>query len=88
MNDFVYFIQELMSDCVRLSNKYAKIVMLSAQFLNQTNKNPRGRTLDLPFFFCYKHIPSLKNLPLSSLNESLPYWFHGNFTASFVFNSP
>ena len=35
---FVYLIQELRSDCVRLSNKYAKIVMLSAQFLNQTNK--------------------------------------------------
>ena len=36
--DFVYLIQELRSDCVRLSNKYAKIVMPSARFLNQTNK--------------------------------------------------
>ena len=33
--DFVYLIQELRSDCVHLSNKYAKIVMLSARFLNQ-----------------------------------------------------
>ena len=31
-------IQELRSDCVHLSNKYAKIVMPSARFLNQINK--------------------------------------------------
>ena len=31
--DFVYLIQELRSHCVRLSNRYAKIVMLSARFL-------------------------------------------------------
>ena len=36
--DFVYLIQELRSDCVHLSNKYAKIVMPSARFLNQINK--------------------------------------------------
>ena len=30
----------------------------------ESNKQtPRDRTLDLPFFFRYKHIPSLKNLP-------------------------
>ena len=43
-----------------------------------------SRTLALPFFFRYKHIPSLKNLPSPAPNESLPYWFQGNFAASFV----
>ena len=36
--DFVDLIQELRSDCVQLSNKYARIVMPSARFLNQINK--------------------------------------------------
>ena len=53
----------------------------------ESNKqNPRDRTLDLSIFFRYKHIPSLKNLPSPAPNESSPYWFHGNFAASFVFN--
>ena len=51
----------------------------------ESNKqNPRDRTLDLPFLFRYKHIPSLKNLPSPALSESLPYWLQGNFAASFV----
>ena len=55
--------------------------------VSESNKqNPRDRTLDLPFFFRYKHIPSLKNLPSPAPNESLPYWFQGNFVASFVLN--
>ena len=57
--------------------------MPSARFLNQINKI-RETTLDLPIFFCYKHIPSLKNLPSPAPNESLLYWFQGNFAASFV----
>ena len=36
--DFDYLIQELGSDCVHLSNRYAKVVMPSARFLNQINK--------------------------------------------------
>ena len=53
----------------------------------ESNKqNPRDRTLDLSIFFRYKNIPFLKNLPLPAPNESLPYWFQGNFAASFVFN--
>ena len=36
--DFVYLIQELRSDCVHLSNKYAKIATPSSRFLNQINK--------------------------------------------------
>ena len=47
-------------------------------------QNPRDRTLGLPFFFRCKHITSLKNLPSPAPNESLPYWFRGNFAASFV----
>ena len=55
--------------------------------VSEKNKqNPRDRTLDLPFFFRYKHVPSLKSLPLPAPNESLPYWFQRNFAASFVLN--
>ena len=55
--------------------------------VSESNKeNPQDRTLDLPFFSRYKHIFSLKNLPSPAPNESLPYWFHGNFAASFVLN--
>ena len=52
--------------------------------LESNKQNPRDRTLDLPFFCRYKHIPSLKNLSSPAPNESLPYWFQGNFAASFV----
>ena len=56
--------------------------------VSESNKqNPRDRTLDLPFFFRYKHIPSLKNLPSPAPNESLQYRFHDNFAALFVLNS-
>ena len=42
----------------------------------ESNKqNPRDGTLDLPIFFRYKHIISLKNLPSPAPNESLPIWF-------------
>ena len=55
--------------------------------VSESNKqNSRDRTLDLPFFFRYKHIPSLKNRPSPAPNESLSYWFQGNFAASFVLN--
>ena len=51
----------------------------------ESNKqNLRDRALDLSIFFRYKHMPSLKNLPSPAPNESLPYWFQGNFAASFV----
>ena len=53
----------------------------------ESNKqNLRDITLDLPFFFCYKHLSSLKNLPSAAPSESQPYWFHGNFAAMFVFS--
>ena len=55
--------------------------------VSESNKqNPRDRTLDLPFFFRYKCIPSLKNLPSPAPNDSSPYWLQGNFAAPFVFN--
>ena len=44
------------------------------------------RTMDLPFFFSYNHINSLKSLALPAPSESLPYWFQGNFAVMFVFN--
>ena len=54
---------------------------------SESNKqNPRDSTLYLPIFFRYKHITSLRNLPSPAPNESLPYWFQGNFAASFVLN--
>ena len=46
--------------------------------ISESNKqNPRGRTLDLPFF-CYEHITSLKtSFACSRLEFAL--WFRGNF---------
>ena len=53
----------------------------------ESNKqNPLERTLDLSIFFRNKHIPSLKSLPWPAPNENSPYWFQGNFVASFVLN--
>ena len=48
--------------------------------------NPQDKTMHFPFFFRYKHINSLKSLPLLTPSESLPYWFQGNFGATFVLN--
>ena len=54
--------------------------------VSESNKQDlRDRALDL-LIFRYKHKPSLKSLPSPASNESLPYWFHGNFAASFVLN--
>ena len=48
------------------------------------SKLEKDGTLDLLFFFRYKHITSLKShLPLAK-KESLPYWFRGNFAGWFV----
>ena len=48
--------------------------------------NPPDGTMDLPFFFRYKHITYLKYVPLPTPIQSLPYWFQGNFAAVFVLN--
>ena len=53
----------------------------------ETNRpNPPDRTIDLPFFFRRKHLTSLNKVPSPAPNESLPYWFQGNFAAVFVLN--
>ena len=46
--------------------------------------NPPDRTIDLPFFFHLQHITSLKSVSLPAPSKRLPYWFQGNFAASFV----
>ena len=69
--------------CIFISQMY----VFSHSSAPESNKqNLQDRTLDLPSFCRYKHIPSLKNLPSPAPNESLPYWSQGNFAASFVFN--
>ena len=35
--------------------------------------NLPDRTMDLPFFIRYKHLTSIKNVPLLAPSESLPY---------------
>ena len=40
-------------------------------------QNSPDRTIDLPFFFHYKQITLLKNLPSPTPSESLQYWFQG-----------
>ena len=74
-----FFIQEMRSDCLHLSNKYARIVMPSVRLLNHEEI-----TLDIPFFFRLKLIISLRNLLSPRPGDSLPHWFQGNFAATFV----
>ena len=83
---FCLFDSETEQRALQFLHIYCSEVRSHSSAPESNKQNPRDRTLDLPFFFCYKHIPSLKNLPSPAPNESLPYWFHGNFAASFVFN--
>ena len=46
------------------------------------NQIPRGRTSDLPFFFCHKHITFLSNYLSLARGESFSYWFRGNLAAA------
>ena len=46
--------------------------------------NQPYRIMDLPFFFRYKELASLKSVPSPA---RLPYWFQGNFKDMFVLNS-
>ena len=53
----------------------------------ESNKqNPPERTLDLLFFFRSKHITSHENVHSPASSASCPYWFEGNFAATFVLN--
>ena len=58
LEDFVYLIQELRSNCLHLSNKYATIVIALCSASESRKQNPQDKTLNLPFFFCLKHITS------------------------------
>ena len=64
--------------------------MPSARLLNQA-KTLQDRILDsrldLPRFFSYKHITSLKNRLLPSPGDSLPSWCRGNFCSHVGFHS-
>ena len=54
----------------------------------ESNKpNPQERTFDLPFFFRYKHITSLKKHLSLARSERLPCWFRDNFCGCVCFDS-
>ena len=84
---FCLFDSETEQRALQFLHIYCSDVCSHSSTPESNKQNPRDRTLDLPFFFRYKHIPSLKSLPSSAPNESLPYWFQGNFVALFVFNA-
>ena len=46
------------------------------------------RDLDLPIFFHYKHITSLKNHISCAQGQSLSYWSRGNFCDCVCFDLP
>ena len=73
-----------------LQNSYTRFIILAARLLSQkkNTQNLRDRTLELPFFFGYKHKTSLKNHLLLAQSVGLPYWFRGNFCASDCFDLP
>ena len=81
---FCLFDPETEQRALQFLHIYCSHVRSHSSAPESNKQNPRYRTLDLPFFFRYKHIPSLKNLPLPAHNESLPYWFQSNFAASLV----
>ena len=57
----------------------------SASELNKPN--PGDRSLDLPFFFRYKHISSLKSNLSRAQGGSLPFWFRDNVCGRAFFDS-
>ena len=83
---FWLFDSETEQKALQFLHIYCSDVRSHSSAPESNKQNPRDRTLDLPFFFHNKQIPSLKNLPSPAPKENLPYWFQGNFAASFVFN--
>ena len=71
---------------LRSSHSFFLYPVIHSSAPESNKQDPRDIILDLPIFFRYKRIPSLKNLPLPAPNESSAHWFQGNFAASFVFN--
>ena len=82
---FCLFDSETEQRALQFLHIYCSDVRSHSSAPESNNQNPRDRTLDLPISFRSKRIPSLKNLPSAAPNESSPYWFQGNFAASFVF---
>ena len=77
--------QKELQSCLETSTENSRSVVKSYSSAPRSIKqNPRDRTLDLPFFFCYKHLTSLKNLSSAAPSESFPYWFQSNFVMLFV----
>ena len=83
---FCLFDSETVQRALQFLHIYCSDVHSHSSAPESNKQNPRDRILDLPFFCRYKHIPSLKNLHSPAPNESSPYWFQGNFAASFVLN--
>ena len=83
---FCLFDSETEQTALQFLHIYCSDVRSHSSAPESNKQNPRDRILDLSIFFRHKHIPSLKNLQSPAPNESSPYWFQGNFAASFVFN--
>ena len=83
---FCLFDSETEQRALQFSHIYCSDVRCQSSAPETNKQNLQDSALDLPIFFRYKHIPSLKNLPSPTPNESSPYWFQGNFAASFVLN--
>ena len=81
---FCLFDSETKQRALQFLHIYCSGVRSHSSAPESNKQNPRDRPLDLPFTFRHKSIPSLKSLPSPAPNESLPYWFQGNFAASFV----
>ena len=71
---------------LRFLHLYCSNVNSYSSAPESNRSNPPDRTMDLPFFFRYKHLTSLKSVPLLAPIESLPNWFQGNLAAVFVLN--
>ena len=64
--------------CLKLHNVITWLKPQKRFSVSQVNK---GQTA-----FAVLGKERVKNLPSPAANESLPFWFQGNFAASFVFN--
>ena len=75
---FVYLIQKL-SRVHTILAFYCSNVNSYSSAPESNRPNPLDRTMDLPFFFRYKHVTTLKHVTSPISNESLHYWFRGKF---------
>ena len=49
---------------------YCSITNSYSSTTESNKQNPRDRTLDLPFFVCYLHLISIKDLPSAAPSDS------------------